>query len=119
MARTIRVLSIDGGGIRGIIPALMLGEIERRTNKPIAELFDLIAGTSTGGILALGLTVPGPDGKPKYCADELVQLYKEEGPRIFHRPTWHRIRSVGGVPKRSIRRRASKRSSRSTSTRRG
>ncbi len=97
MARTIRVLSIDGGGIRGIIPALVLGEIERRTERPVAELFDLIAGTSTGGILALGLTVPGPDGKPKYCADELVQLYKEEGPRIFHRPTWHRIRSVGGV----------------------
>ena len=54
MARPVKILSIDGGGIRGIIPALLLSEIERQTQRPIAELFDLIAGTSTGGILALG-----------------------------------------------------------------
>ena len=52
------ILSIDGGGFRGIIPAMILAEIERRTGHRIAEMFDLIAGTSTGGILALGLTVP-------------------------------------------------------------
>jgi patatin-like phospholipase/acyl hydrolase len=54
----IKVLSIDGGGIRGIIPAMVLAEIEKRTNKPISELFHLIAGTSTGGIITLGLTKP-------------------------------------------------------------
>ncbi|WP_441293680.1 patatin-like phospholipase family protein [Brasilonema octagenarum] len=53
-----KILSIDGGGIRGIIPALLLAEIERRTQKPIFSLFDLITGTSSGGILALGLTKP-------------------------------------------------------------
>ena len=52
------ILSIDGGGIRGIIPAMVLADIERRTGRRIAELFDLIAGTSTGGVLALGLSVP-------------------------------------------------------------
>jgi patatin-like phospholipase/acyl hydrolase len=52
------ILSIDGGGIRGVIPAKLLAEIERRTGKRIAELFDFIAGTSTGGILAVGLTQP-------------------------------------------------------------
>jgi patatin-like phospholipase/acyl hydrolase len=55
VAEVFKVLSIDGGGIRGIIPAMILAEIEDRTGKPIAEMFDLIAGTSTGGILALGL----------------------------------------------------------------
>ena len=51
-----KVLAIDGGGIRGIIPAMVLHYIEEKTGKRIADLFDFIAGTSTGGILALGLT---------------------------------------------------------------
>jgi len=59
MSEPIKILSIEGGGIRGIIPAMILAEIERRTRKPVATLFDLIAGTSTGGILALGVTKPG------------------------------------------------------------
>ena len=49
-----KILSIDGGGIRGLIPALVLAEIEKRTGRAVADCFDLIAGTSTGGILALG-----------------------------------------------------------------
>mgnify|MGYP001799178002 CR=1 FL=1 len=50
-----KLLSLDGGGIRGIIPAVLLAEIEKRTGKRIAQLFHLMAGTSTGGILALAL----------------------------------------------------------------
>jgi patatin-like phospholipase/acyl hydrolase len=78
-----RVLSIDGGGIRGLVPALVLAEIERQTGKPMSSLFDLIAGTSTGGILALGLTCPGNDGNRKYAAADLVELYKTKGHEIF------------------------------------
>lgn len=97
-ARTqMRVLSIDGGGIRGIIPAMLLAEIEERTQTPIARLFDLIAGTSTGGILALGLTVRGENGAPKYRAQELVELYEREGRNIFNRSTWHRLRACGNA----------------------
>lgn len=92
-----KVLSIDGGGIRGIIPAMVLAEIEDRTGRRIAEMFDLVAGTSTGGILALGLTKPGPDGGPEYSAGELIELYETEGKRIFSIPVWHRIHSAGGV----------------------
>ena len=55
---TRTILSIDGGGIRGIIPARILELIEAKTGRPIASLFDMVAGTSTGGILALGLTKP-------------------------------------------------------------
>src|SRR5215211_3541103 len=93
----MKLLAIDGGGIRGIIPAMVLSEIEKRTGKPISGLFDLIAGTSTGGILALGLAKPGDDGKPQYTAEKLINLYETEGGRIFSRPIWHRLHAVGNL----------------------
>lgn len=92
MAERVRVLSIDGGGIRGIIPALVLAELERRSGRRIFELFDLIAGTSTGGILACALSAPDP-----IPAEGLVALYEDEGPRIFDRSIWQRARSVEGL----------------------
>ena len=91
----MKVLCIDGGGIRGLIPALVLAEIERRTGRRIAELVDLVAGTSTGGILACALTRAGDDG-PRYSAEELAGIYVEEGPKIFHRSLLKRIFSVEG-----------------------
>jgi predicted acylesterase/phospholipase RssA len=92
------ILSIDGGGIRGIIPAMILTEIERRTGHRIAEMFDLIAGTSTGGILALGLTVPRSRNgkKPRYRAKNLVSFYEEDGKEIFH-SFWHNVVSLHGL----------------------
>ena len=93
----MRVLSIDGGGIRGLIPALVLAEIERRTRRPTAELFDLVAGTSTGGVLACALTRPGADGKPAFTAQELAELYLTEGPKIFDRSLLKRITSLEGL----------------------
>jgi uncharacterized protein len=86
-----KLLSIDGGGIRGIIPAVILAEIEKRTGRPIAALFDLVAGTSTGGILALGLTKPEGGGGPAFTAADLARLYEDEGRTIFSRDLWHRI----------------------------
>ena len=91
MSDVIKILSIDGGGIRGLIPAVVLAEIEKRTGKPASELFDLIAGTSTGGILALGLTCPAADGRPRYSAERLIDLYQKEGNRIFNRSRWRRF----------------------------
>ena len=93
----VRILAIDGGGIRGMIPAIVLAEIERRTGRRTAELFDLIAGTSTGGILACGLTRPGADGTPAFTAADLIGLYESEGPEIFERRLLKRITSVGGL----------------------
>ncbi len=96
---TVKVLSIDGGGIRGIIPAMILAKIEETLGKPICELFDLITGTSTGGIISLALTKPasGSDTRPAYKAGELIKLYSEEGKKIFHTPVLHKIRSIGGI----------------------
>jgi len=97
MAELLKVLSIDGGGIRGIIPATVLAAIEERTRTQIAELFDVIAGTSTGGILALGLVRPDDDGKPNFAAADLAALYENEGGRIFNRSLWHRILAVDNL----------------------
>ncbi len=85
MSFKFKILSIDGGGIRGIIPAIILAEIEKRTGKRISQLFDLIAGTSTGGMLVLGLTKPNPEnaGLPHYTAEELIEFYRQHGKRIF------------------------------------
>jgi patatin-like phospholipase/acyl hydrolase len=81
-----KILSIDGGGIRGIIPAMILAELERCMGASIAESFDMIAGTSTGGILSLGLTKPHDRDRwtPQYSASDLVDLYSTQGKRIFH-----------------------------------
>jgi patatin-like phospholipase/acyl hydrolase len=92
-----RILSIDGGGIRGIIPATLLRELERRLDRPAARLFDLIAGTSTGGILALGLTLDNGQKEPRYSAAELRDLYLKHGREIFHRSFWRGVTSVGGI----------------------
>lgn len=88
-----RILSIDGGGIRGLIPALVLDHVERETGKAIAELFDVIAGTSTGGILALGLTRPARDGAV-LSAEQLAGLYRERGEEIFPRSLLRTARRV-------------------------
>ncbi|MGB3308477.1 MAG: patatin-like phospholipase family protein [Nodosilinea sp.] len=83
-----KILSIDGGGIRGLIPAMVLTEIERRTNQPISKSFDLIAGTSTGGILALGLSKADESGQPEFSAETLSEIYKKHGKTIFPQGTW-------------------------------
>ncbi len=92
-----RILSIDGGGIRGLIPALVLAEIETRTGKPIADSFDLIAGTSTGGILALALSKDNGNGRPQYSANDLAGIYQARGKEIFSRSLWKGVSSVGGL----------------------
>ncbi len=93
----VAILAIDGGGIRGVVPAMVLAEIEERTGRRVSELFDLVAGTSTGGILGLGLAVAGENGGPRWRAADMVGLYEAEGPRIFSESVLHEIASVGGV----------------------
>ncbi len=113
-ARPIKVLAIDGGGIRGIIPALVLARIEALTGRPVCELFDLIAGTSTGGIIALGVTVPeraaagaavtasetaggGGRRRPRWSAARLADMYASEGPKIFHHSLLRTLETADGL----------------------
>lgn len=72
-----RILVIDGGGAKGIIPAMLLAQIEREMNKPAHEIFDLICGTSTGGLMSILV------GISKWPAEDVVKLYAEEGSRLF------------------------------------
>ena len=92
-----RILSIDGGGIRGLIPALVLAHLEEATGRRVSELFDLIVGTSTGGILACALARGDENGVPLYSALDLADLYRERGQDVFSGSTWDRIRTLGGV----------------------
>ncbi len=78
----INVLSIDGGGVRGIIPAVFLRKLEERMERPICEIFDLVAGTSTGAILSLGLTTTLSDNSIR-SAEDMIQLYKTLSKWIF------------------------------------
>lgn len=92
----VRILSLDGGGVRGFLAALVLAEIEARAGEPVAELFDFVAGTSTGGMIACALAVPGADGRPRYTAAEVAARYESDGPRIFRRGALKRISSAEG-----------------------
>jgi patatin-like phospholipase/acyl hydrolase len=95
-SRTVRILSIDGGGIRGLIPALVLQHLEELTGRPIADQFDLIAGSSTGGIMTLLLTRPGAQGRPLYSAKDVVDLYTEHGKDLFYADPAYQTQSKGG-----------------------
>ncbi len=86
-----KILSIDGGGIRGILPAIWLSEIEKQTRKPIAHLFHMLCGTSTGAVLSAGLAAPSIEEeivslwKPRYSASDLLTLYTTKAQDIFTR----------------------------------
>ncbi len=81
---SIKVLAIDGGGIRGIIPAVILAELQQRLQRELWQTFDLIAGTSTGGIIALGIGTACNNGKA-YSPEQLLNLYVRNGPAIFQK----------------------------------
>jgi len=83
MRKKVKILSIDGGGLRGIVPVLILKRIEEMTGKKIHELFDVIVGTSTGGIIACGLTCTKDGITPLLTIDKLEELYTTKGDVIF------------------------------------
>lgn len=88
-ANFITILSIDGGGVRGIIPATLLTFLEIKLqeidgpNARIADYFDVIAGTSTGGLMTTMLAAPNEQNRPLYAARDITRFYFEHSPRIF------------------------------------
>lgn len=86
-----KILSLDGGGIRGIIAGTFLTYIEEKLQElsgdpksRIADYFDFVAGTSTGGILAAMLLAPDENDRPRFTAKETLNLYLEKGYGIFN-----------------------------------
>ncbi|TAD92582.1 MAG: patatin [Bacteroidetes bacterium] len=97
--KKLRILALDGGGIRGIIPATILVEIENRLRfhpqgnpeARLANYFDLIAGTSTGGILSALYLCPNDEMKPRFSAAEALGLYLDNGHKIFEKEFLQRV----------------------------
>ena len=87
--KRITVLSIDGGGVRGVIPSTILEFLEKTLQEldgpdvALADYFDVIAGTSTGGLLTAMLTAPDANGRPKFSAKKATETYIQEATVIF------------------------------------
>jgi len=103
MSRT-RILSIDGGGIKGIVPAVVLLHLEKllkqlsnNQNSRIHDYFDLFSGASTGAIIIAGLLSPDKNNRPKYSPEEILDLYLENGHIIFNSSLFQEIKSVSGI----------------------
>lgn len=98
------IFTIDGGGMKGLISAIVIEEIEKEIQKhfnnkniKISDCFDMIAGTSTGAILAAMYLVPDEKGRPKYRAKDATKLYLERGKDIFSRNVGQCIKTSFGL----------------------
>ncbi len=106
MAKYTRILSIDGGGIRGIIPAQVLVSIEsklqQKSSNPdarIADYFDLIAGTSAGGILTCLYLCPDAENptRPRWTAEDALNFSIKSGSDVFKSSFWQKLKSIDGL----------------------
>lgn len=110
--RLFRILSLDGGGIRGLMTAQVLVFLEEKLNqkyekrfgkpekpKKLGEFFDLVAGTSTGGILTCAFLTPDTEGSnvPLYSAKDCVNIYYEHGATIFTKTFWGSVPLLTGL----------------------
>ena len=84
----LRILSIDGGGVRGLIPALVLRELEEQADTPCREMFDVVAGCSSGALIALGLF----NSHNPLSADTIAESYRTQSENVFSR---HIIKDLG------------------------
>ena len=91
MGKTFKILTIDGGGIKGLYSAQVLAKFEEIFKTNISDHFDLICGTSTGGIIALAASVKIP-------MSNVVKLYDNDGPKIFTQWFKHRLPICGSNP---------------------
>lgn len=101
--KKITILSLDGGGIRGIISCIVLRYLEEllqqkdHPNAKLGDYFDMIAGSSTGGILASVLLCPDVSGKAKYSIQKAFDLYTEKGEDIFNVSLWESLINPFGL----------------------
>lgn len=105
------IISIDGGGVRGIVPAAVLAYLEKKIQEiqkddriKIGNLVDFVAGTSTGSIITAAMLIPEDSCQrkvkracPKYKMDEIVQMYFDMGDQVFEKKFWHQLKTVWGL----------------------
>ncbi|CEI84872.1 Patatin [Ehrlichia minasensis] len=95
------VLSVDGGGVRGIVAATILQEMEKRINKPLCKVFDLVSGSSVGSLIGGALCIKNADGTPRYSACDLLELMLMYAGKIFCNSTVRNALSLVFGPKYS------------------
>ena len=107
--KKFRILSISGGGSRGIIPSLVLLKLEQITGRHPCEMFDLFIGTSTGAMISAVLNIPSDpppiasqdlaqENKPwKYSTKDLLDVYIKEGPIVFESSMWKKMTTINGI----------------------
>ncbi len=93
----VKILIIDGGGIAGIMPLMVLNYLEQQTRKPISDLFDLFVGTSTGSIIISALNIPNKQGKPKYSANQIIELYRSLSKIAMFSSISRKIWTIDGI----------------------
>jgi len=105
------ILALDGGGIRGVVPAAILDYLEKKIQEikkdnriRIAKSMDLVAGTSTGSIVGSLMLLPcekvnkkGPFNHPRYSMEEITNMYIEMGPGVFKTHFWHNVKTLWGL----------------------
>ena len=95
--KRVRILSIDGGGIHGIVSLELLKFLEQQSGKPISELFDVFAGPSTGSIISTALLIPDDTGKPQYSVEDVIEQYESLGTTILSAPLYHQMLTLNGL----------------------
>ena len=100
----LKVLSIDGGGMKGIVSVMVLQRLEyyiklysKNEKAVLSDYFDLIGGTSTGAIITALLLTTNKETKTSYETGEILELYLQRGKEIFHRPLAYRLRTMFGL----------------------
>ncbi|MBQ4874490.1 MAG: patatin-like phospholipase family protein [Rickettsiaceae bacterium H1] len=102
--KPIFIIAIDGGGLRGMIPALIISDMEKKFSKAagkeikLMEVFDAAVGTSTGGLITLMTNVPRPDkSQPLFSSNEIVEMYKQLGKEVFQTNFWESLIRLFGL----------------------
>jgi predicted acylesterase/phospholipase RssA len=93
----VRILSIDGGGVDGIVTLEILKYLEERSGQAIARQFDFVTGTSTGAIITVGLLLMDADRRPRYSAAELSTVYSTLAQKILYAPLYHKVLTLNGI----------------------
>lgn len=94
--KPVVILSVDGGGVRGMVPVTMIMKMEEQVG-PITEVVDLFAGTSAGSIVVGFLTIPNQQGKQKFTAAEGIKLSENAIKNVFQKTTFRTLRTLGGL----------------------
>ncbi len=95
--KAVSALSIDGGGVRGIIPAAVLAYVEARSGHAISDLFDVMSGVSTGSLIVVSLAHPGEDSRPSFTAAQIADDYMTDVGRLFPHGLTTEVKSTEGI----------------------